>query len=121
MFFQSEYALASFGQGGGVDQDVATFYAQGSLMLNGGQKVYKAPNGVFGSPKVTDRGLWELTARYDHIENKDIAGREAESFILGVNYYINPNLRLMMNYTMGENEVTGDDINQLALRTQFSF
>lgn len=121
VFFQSEYALASFGQGGGVDQDVATFYAQGSLMLNGGQKVYKAPNGVFGSPKVTDRGLWELTARYDHIENKDIAGREAESFILGVNYYINPNLRLMMNYTMGENEVTGDDINQLALRTQFSF
>lgn len=121
VFFQSEYALASFGQGGIAEQDVATFYAQGSVMLNGGQKVYKAPTGVFGAPKVTDRGLWELTARYDHIENRDITGREAESFILGVNYYVNPNLRFMMNYTMGENEVTGDDIDQLALRTQFSF
>lgn len=121
VFFQSEYANASFGQPLGPDQDVETFYVQGSVMLNGGRKVYKAGNGVFGSPKVGEAGLWELTARYDQIENKDVAGLEASSWILGLNYYVNPNLRFMFNYTQGDNELTGDETGQYALRTQFNF
>ena len=120
LFFQGEYVNATFGQPLGRDQDVATWYVQGSWLLNGGHKGYKAATGVFGSPKV-DKGLWELTARYDTIENKDIANREATSVILGVNYYVNPNLRFMFNYTQGENEVTGDETGQYALRTQFSW
>ena len=75
---------------------------------------------MVGSPKV-DKGLWELTARYDTIENKDIADREATSVILGVNYYVNANLRFMFNYTQGDNEVNGDQTAQYALRTQFSW
>jgi len=120
-FFQSEYARARFGQFIGPDQDVETFYVQGSVMLNGGRKSYKPANGVFASPKVAADGLWELTARYDQIENKDVVGLEASSWLLGVNYYINPNLRLMFNYTQGDNELTGDETGQYALRTQFSF
>jgi len=121
VFLQTEYANATFGQPIGSDQDVQTFYVQGSIMLNGGRKAYKPGNGVFGSPRVTDKGLWELTARYDTIENKDLANREASSWILGMNYYVTPNLRFMFNYTNGENEVTGDETGQYALRTQFSF
>lgn len=120
LFFQGEYANATFGQPIGGDQDVSTWYLQGSWLLNGGHKPYKAATGVFGSPKV-DKGLWELTARYDTIENKDIADREATSVILGVNYYVNANLRFMFNYTQGENEVTGDETGQYALRTQFAW
>ena len=101
--------------------EAETFSRNHVATLNGGQKVYKAPNGVFGSPKVTDRGLWELTARYDHIENNDLVNREATSMILGLNYYINSNLRVMFNYTQGENEVTGDETGQYAIRTQFAF
>lgn len=120
-FFQGEYVQASFEQPIGADQDVNTWYLQGSLMLNGGHKPYKASSGVFGSPKVGDKGLWELTARYDTIENTDIANREASTWILGMNYYVNPNLRFMFNYVQGENEVTGDETGQYALRTQFNF
>lgn len=120
-FVQAEYASASFGQPLGADQDVEAWYVQGSVMLNGGRKVYKAGNGVFGSPKVGGAGLWELTARFDHIENRDLANVEAESWILGLNYYLNPNLRLMFNYTRGENALTGDEPAQYAVRTQFSF
>ena len=76
---------------------------------------------MFGSAQVTDKGLWELTARYDSIENKDIANREATSWIVGVNYYVNPNLRFMFNYTQGDNSVTGDETGQYALRTQFAW
>ncbi len=120
LFFQGEYANATFGQPIGGDQDVSTWYLQGSWLLNGGHKPYKAATGVFGSPKV-DKGLWELTARYDTIENKDIADREATSVILGVNYYVNANLRFMFNYTQGDNEVNGDQTSQYAVRTQFAW
>lgn len=121
LFFQSEYVNASFEQAGASDQDVTTWYVQGSWMLNGGHKAYKSATGVFGGPKVGEKGLWELTARYDTIENKDIANREVTSWIFGVNYYVNPNLRVMFNYTKGENEVNGDEPSQLAVRTQFTF
>ncbi|GAA4863391.1 OprO/OprP family phosphate-selective porin [Luteimonas vadosa] len=121
LFFQSEYARATFEQPVAGDQDVETFYVMGSWMLNGGHKPYKASNGVFGSPKATDKGLWELTARYDTIANTDVAGLEVSSWILGLNYYVNPNVRVMFNYTKGDNEFTGDETGQYALRTQLSF
>lgn len=121
LFFQGEFANAAFEQPLGGDQDVETWYVQGAWLLNGGHRPYKAGAGVFGAPKYVDKGLWELTARYDHIENKDIANREANAMILGVNYYVNPNMRLMFNYTRGENDVTGDETGQYALRTQFAF
>lgn len=121
LFFQSEYAIASFGQPAAADQDVATWYVQGSWLLNGGHRAYKAGTGIFGAPKATDRGLWELTARYDTIENKDLLDREATSWILGMNYYVNPALRFMFNYTNGDNDVTGDKTSQYSLRTQFAF
>jgi phosphate-selective porin OprO/OprP len=120
VFFQGEYVSARFGQPVGPAQDVTTWYLQGSWLLNGGHKAYKAGNGVFASPRV-DRGLWELTARYDTIENRDIAGREASSVIVGMNYYVNPNLRFMLNYTRGDNQASGDETGQYALRTQFSW
>ena len=119
-FFQAEYADATFGQPLGRDQDVTTYYVQGSFMLNGGHKPYKGATGVFGSPKVADKGLWELTGRYDYVENETL-NREVTSWILGVNYYVNPNLRFMFNYTQGDNEVTGDETAQYALRTQFAW
>jgi phosphate-selective porin OprO/OprP len=121
MFFQSEFARATFGQPLGGDQDVETFYVMGSWVLTGQHKPYKAGSGVFGSPKVADGGAWELTARYDTIENKDIEGLEVASTTLGLNYYVNPNLRFMFNYIRGDNEFTGDETGQYALRAQFAF
>lgn len=120
-FFQSEYVQSTFEQPTTADQDVTTWYVQGSWILNGGHKPYKPATGFFGSPKVGENGLWELTARYDTIENEDIRNRQANSWLFGVNYYVNPNLRFMLNYTKGENEVNGDETGQYALRTQFSF
>ncbi|WP_157745305.1 MULTISPECIES: porin [Luteimonas] len=121
LFFQAEYANATFGRPLGADQDVATWYVQGSWLLNGGHKPYKPTSGIFGSPKVTDKGLWELTARYDTIENKDIRNMDVSSWIVGMNYYVNPSLRFMFNYTNGDDSFTGDKTGQYALRTQFSF
>lgn len=121
LFFQSEYAKAKFGAPLGASQDAESWYVMGSWFLTGEHKPYKAGNGVFGSPKVGDTGAWELTARYDNIENKDVSDLEVSSYILGLNYYITPNVRVMFNYTKGDNEFTGDKTGQYAVRTQFSF
>ena len=120
LFFQGEYATADFARPVGGDQEVETWYVQGAWVING-HRAYKPATGVFGAPKYVDRGIWELTARYDHIENKDILNREANSMILGVNYYLNPAMRIMFNYTRGENEANGDETGQYAIRTQYAF
>lgn len=132
-FLQGEYVGARFDQPIGPTQDVETYYVQGSVMLNGGSKIYKPGTGVFGSPNmvlpptvsggqpVYTKGLWELTGRYDSIENQDIANREASTWTLGLNYYINSNMRVMFNYIQGDNEVNGDETAQYAIRTQLAF
>lgn len=121
LFFQGEYVNSTFGAPLGKDQDLTTWYLQGSWLINGGHKAYKSATGVFASPKVVDKGLWELTARYDSADNKDVRNLEVNSWILGMNYYVNPNLRFMFNYTQGDNKYTGDQTAQYAVRTQFSW
>ena len=121
LFFQGEFANSTWGAPLGKDQDLQTWYLQGSWLINGGHKAYKSATGVFASPKYVDKGLWELTARYDSAENKDVANREVNSWILGMNYYVNANLRYMFNYTKGDNQVTGDETGQYAVRAQFSW
>ena len=120
LFFQGEYATADFERPVGGDHEVETWYVQGAWVING-HRAYKPATGVFGAPKYVDKGIWELTARYDHIENKDLLNREANSMILGVNYYLNPAMRIMFNYTRGENQVNGDETGQYAIRTQYAF
>lgn len=122
LFFQTEYANATFERPLGGDQDVDTFYVMGSWMITGEHKPYKAGNGVFGSAKPKGAGgAWELTARYDTIENKDVNNLGVSATTLGLNYYVNSNLRFMFNYTRGDNAFTLDETGQYALRTQFSF
>ena len=121
LFFQGEYASASFGQPLGPDQDVTAWYLQGSWHLNGGHKPYKSATGVFGSAPVEGHGLWELTARYDSMENRDVRGLDVSSWIVGMNYHVNPALRFMFNYARGDDHLTGDRTGQYALRTQFAW
>ena len=122
LFFQSEYARASYGQPIGGDQDVDTWYLMGAWTITGERRPYRVGTGVFNSPRPNGAyGAWQLTARYDTIENRDIAGMEASSATFGVNWFINPSVRLMFNYTRGDNEFLGDTTNQFALRTQLSF
>jgi len=121
LFFQGEYVNATFGAPLGRDKDVNSWYLQGSWIINGGHKAYKPATAIFASPKYVDKGIWELTARYDTIENKDVVDREASSLILGMNYYINANVRFMFNYTQGENKVNGDETGQYAARMQLGW
>lgn len=107
------------------NQPVHSWYVQGSWILSGEHKTYNKKRGAFNSAKPSGDGLWggawELTARYDTIENRDIRGLEASSAQIGLNFYANRHVRVMMNLTFGDDDFTGDNTNQFGLRVQMSW
>ena len=105
------------------DQNLYSWYLQGSWMITGEHKPYNRKKGVFQSahPNAAKdwlNGAWEIALRYDTAENRHIHGLQASSGILGVNYYPNANTRFMLNLIFGEDEFTGDSTNQLGIRAQ---
>lgn len=84
------------------------FYVQASYFLTGEHRPYKKGNAVFDRVKVNDNfmngeggsGAWELAARYSYLDLNDdgIEGGELSTITLGVNWYLNPHTRVMLNY-----------------------
>jgi phosphate-selective porin OprO/OprP len=131
-----------------TNQTIEAYYVQTSIFVTGESKPYKKKDGVFGNPKpVNDFGAFELTARYDSAKNKDnptacaaqggvglgsvavgTAGRDTcrvSAITLGTNYYVNPNVRFMLNYVIGNFDLGSgagsDKPRALAARAQISF
>ncbi|WP_226664818.1 OprO/OprP family phosphate-selective porin [Microbulbifer aggregans] len=107
------------------DQTIQTWYVQGSWMLTGEHKPYSTRRGAFSSAKPSGDGLWggawELTFRYDTMENRDISNLEASSTTIGLNFYANRNVRFMFNYIMGDDDFTGDNTDQFGIRAQIGW
>ncbi|MGH8482165.1 MAG: OprO/OprP family phosphate-selective porin [Nevskiaceae bacterium] len=136
-YAQAEYIQASYSDAfdpgtGPEDADVVAYYLMASFMLTGEHKPYSS--GVFKSPKPKgENGALELKARYDSAENKDqpttaTNQREISVLTVGANWYLNPNLRFMLEYSMGEDNTVADtpsggnpEPKAVTLRTQFSF
>jgi len=47
-------------------------------------------------------GAWEVALRYGFMDGNDgeIQGGQEQNYTLGVNWYMNPNLRVMFNYVL---------------------
>ena len=136
-YAQAEYIQASYSDAydpgtGPEDADVVAYYLMASYFVTGEHKPYA--KGVFKSPKPAgEKGALELKARYDMAENKDqpttaTNQREISVLTVGANWYLNPNLRFMLEYSMGEDKTVEDtpsganpEPKALTLRTQFSF
>jgi len=80
-----------------------------SFFLTDDQRQYDHKDAEFA--RVTPRsksGAWEVAARYSTVDLNDTdAGEEngaSKSFTLGVNYYPNPNVKLMLNYGHVDND-----------------
>lgn len=126
-YAQGEYAAATFSQEGADDVDVDTYYVQLSYLITGETKPYDIKKGVFKSPKPNGAiGAWEAKLRYDSIENQsdDITEREVSQLIAGLNWYVNPNVRMMLEYITGDNEPDGGEEisgDVITTRVQFAF
>lgn len=125
--FEAEYLWGEIEGKRGRHSIVNGGFAQIGGFLNGGRRPYDVANGILG--KVTQSGAIELVARASFLDLSDraftdsISGR-ATSYAAGVNYYFNPNVRLMVDYGITEaDHVSGDHVTAdiLQSRLQLTF
>ena len=88
------------------DLEMDGFYVQAAYTLTGETRGYKSGLGAFAAIKPKDEGgAWEVVARYEDAE-VDIPGRslsaDLERMVLGVNWYVNKNVKFMLNYVDSE-------------------
>lgn len=117
---QAEIALATINDAevGGVNQGTASLwsgYVQVTYFLTGEHKGYDKKLGRLDRLKVNDpfffvrtedggrgfgRGAWELAARYSYADLNDsgIVGGLSNEIAVGLNWYWNPNFKVMANY-----------------------
>ncbi len=147
------------------DPNFEGFYVQGSWILTGETRRYEVASGAFQSPRpfvpfssAGGFGAWELALRYSHLDldfHSGLAGTAATAdairggtqdiLTFGVNWYINSNVKLMLNWlhvdvdrlnpagagnplpfgpapgTPPLGVEVGQDLDIYSLRTQYSF
>lgn len=93
-----------------VDQRTKHFigtYAQASYLLFGGKQHYDALGAKFNQVQRGKKwGDLELALRFDYLDlnSKDIWGGSGEAYSVGLNYYVNNNVKFMLNYQYNNND-----------------
>jgi phosphate-selective porin OprO and OprP len=139
--WQGEYQQTKVNRRSGnpnlVDHTFSAWYGQAAWIFNG-QRTYDPSEGLFGRVDPKKGGAFELLVRYSEMDLNDlttpdpIKGGSAKNLTFGVNYYPNYNVRLMLNYTLVDNDeyakpkatyggIPNDDFNELQFRIQFAF
>ena len=107
LWWAAEYNQADVSTPGGSDPTFDGGYLQVGYLLGGNHRRYKTSAGAFDRQKPADnwgldggKGAWEIALRYSTIDLTDngIDGGEEDNLTLGVNWYLNPSTRLMINY-----------------------
>ena len=83
------------------------WYVHASCLLFGGKQRFNTAEGEFTQPSRGRKwGDIELAARYDYLDlnNKDVYGGAGENFTLGLNYYINNSVKIVLNYQYSNND-----------------
>ena len=102
---------------------------QMSYFLTGEYRPYKTSSGSFGRVKPLSNygkeggtGAWELAARFSYLNLNDgwVKGGRLIDWSLGLNWYLNPNVRTMWNYVWSDPN-KGGEINTFMWRFQFAF
>jgi phosphate-selective porin OprO/OprP len=135
---QGEYLAASLESvNDSGDLCLNGLYVQASYFLTGEHRVYK--KGTFSRVKPNENfspeggwGAWEVAARYSYTDMDD--GRPGQlsqpgdvtAVTLGLNWHLNPNTRIMLNYVRSCWDIGGsspfqEDIDTFIVRFQIDF
>lgn len=104
-------------------------YVELSYFVTGESRSYHSKKGSFGRTKVKNAvteggmGAWQLAAKYDVIDlTHETFGEKQDTYLLGVNWYLNNYARVMANYSHSNvkdyNSVTNNKIDAFGARFQ---
>ena len=101
---------------------------EAAWVLTGERQRYSVSSGTFGQirPK-GEYGAFELAARYSTIDLNDglVTGGEEENWTAGANWYINRNMRVMLNYVNAKTQPgsngQNEEANALIARFQIAY
>lgn len=110
---QGEYMVVSTtGAGGAPDATFSGFYGQAGVFLTGERLPYKKSSAAFSRVKPAKdfrgeeggSGAVQLVARYSmlDLDDPDVRAGDTSAITAGVNWYLNPNARVMVNYIRSE-------------------
>ena len=122
---QAEYMATRVEEVAGPDWDYSGYYVTCSYLFGGNQRRFRG--GEFRRLKPEPgTGIWELVARYSYLDARERGlGSRAAVGTIGVNYYANSNLRLML--ALLHPDISGSvrhadpDGNAVSARLQLNF
>lgn len=110
---QGEYIMSDLKSDTVSNPNVNSYYIYASYFLTGEQRPYSKTSGVLGCVSPNENflagsgiGAWELGARYSAIDlnNKGLTGGKLADVTVGLNWYLNPNTRIMFNYVYADQD-----------------
>ncbi|MFB3890721.1 MAG: OprO/OprP family phosphate-selective porin [Phycisphaerae bacterium] len=120
-------AKTNASRGDGV---LTAFYTEGGYFFTGESKPYNTALGCWDRvrPKKNYRedggwGALELAARYSFIDlnSSGLEGGQMQDITLGLNWYLNPNVRVMLNYIHSWQNTWGTSSDAFMMRFQVDF
>lgn len=125
-----EVSRASVETGDQLDPAFWGAHATAGWFLTGESRAYNRKTGVFDRMRPNRNfkgegggpGAWELAARWSRLdlETDDVGGGVLEDFTFAVNWYLNPNVRVLSNYVHGDLQDVGDaDLFSVRFQTDF--
>lgn len=113
---QGEYVHSIVDQSAGSGPDFYGLYVYASYFLTGERRPYKREEAAFD--RITPIrsflekggwGAWELAARYSRVDldSSGVRGGKLDDVTLALNWYVNPNVRVMLNYVHAVQEELG--------------
>ncbi len=130
MTFKGEYARFHGDVEGGDGATFGAWSLEAGYWLTGETQGYNSKDGTFARPTVKHNygdgdgsGAWQLAIRYDaaDLDDGDVAGEEIDSWTLGVNWWLNPNTRVALNWVRSDYDNLDETVDALALRFQWDF
>lgn len=130
---QSELLQASVLGADNTEPVFYGFYVAGSWVLTGENRPYNRNAGAFGRVvpahrlSLQDRtfGAWELVSRYSRLDLDDqaVKGGVMDLATVGVNGYLTPRVKVMLDYAMGrvDHGKNDGDLRILEGRVQYEF
>jgi phosphate-selective porin OprO/OprP len=105
---QAPFSAVRIGQPGVPTRTLTGFHVQASFFLTGEYRSYRLSKGAFGSTKPRrdvlnarpGLGAWEVAGRYSsvNLESGSVTGGKLDDVTVGLNWYLGPGIRLMVNY-----------------------